>query len=155
MEIAKCTKADFDQIITKIAEFWGSDRTLHLHHPMLIYEFGNSAYVIKKEDKVVAYLFGLLSQTSPTGYVHLIAVHNAYRRQGLGRKLYEHFAMFAKEHGCKEIKAITSPDNLSSITFHKSIGLLPVGDSSTDSIPLIRDYSGPGKHRVVFLKPLE
>jgi ribosomal protein S18 acetylase RimI-like enzyme len=150
MEVTKCTKADLDQIITEINDFWGTDRTLHLHHPMLIYEFGNSAYVLKKADKVVAYLFGFLSQTGPVGYVHLIGVRKMHRRRGLGRTLYSHFAEFARKNGCKTIKAITTPSNVTSIAFHKSIGMEPVRDSHIEGIPIISDYSGPGADRVVF-----
>jgi hypothetical protein len=49
MDITSCTKADYDQIVTHIQEFWGGDRTLNFHHPMFVYEFGNSAYIIKDE----------------------------------------------------------------------------------------------------------
>jgi len=34
MEIEHCSKADYDQIVGQIVDFWGSDRTLGLHHPM-------------------------------------------------------------------------------------------------------------------------
>jgi hypothetical protein len=34
MEILRCTKTDFDQIITDIVDFWGSERTLGVHHPI-------------------------------------------------------------------------------------------------------------------------
>jgi GNAT superfamily N-acetyltransferase len=149
MEILKCTKPDFDQIITEINDFWGSDRTLYLHHPIFIYELGNSAYVIKEANKVVAYLFGFLSQTGPIGYVHLIAVRQTHRKRGYGRKLYAHFAKFAKKHGCKTLKAITTPSNTTSIAFHENIGMEAVGDSNHGDIPVIRDYSGPGADRVV------
>ncbi|UCH50788.1 MAG: GNAT family N-acetyltransferase [Chloroflexota bacterium] len=149
MEVLKCTKSDFDQILTEFNDFWGSDRTLHLHHPMLIYEFGNSAFVIKEADKVTAYLFGFLAQTGPVGYVHLIAVRQTHRKCGYGRRLYAHFAEFARKHGCKTLKAITSASNTTSIAFHKSIGMEPIGDSNGDDISIIRDYSGPGADRVV------
>jgi len=56
MEIRHCTKADYDEIIAHIEDFWGSNRTLGLHHPMFVYEFGNSAYVIEDGDCVAAYL---------------------------------------------------------------------------------------------------
>jgi hypothetical protein len=55
MDITSCTKADYDQIVTHIQEFWGSDRTLNLHHPLFVYEFGNSAYIINDENQVAAY----------------------------------------------------------------------------------------------------
>ena len=34
MEIRHCTKSDFDQIAAQIEDFWGTDRTLSLDHPM-------------------------------------------------------------------------------------------------------------------------
>src|SRR4030067_1231608 len=111
MEITNCTKQDFDQILTEFKEFWDSDRTLALHHPTLINEFGNSSFVIREGNKVIAYLFGFLSQTSPTGYVQLLSVRLGYRKQGLARRLYDHFTGFALAHGCTKLKAITSPVN--------------------------------------------
>jgi predicted GNAT superfamily acetyltransferase len=73
---------------------------------------------------------------------------------GLARRLYEHFEKVARQHGCKGLKAITSPVNTGSIAFHKSIGMMPIGKDMENGVPVIRDYSGPGKHRVVFIKEL-
>ncbi len=154
MEITTCTKEDFDSILTQFNEFWDHDRTLALHHPTLINEFGNSAFVIKEGDKVIAYLFGFLSQTDPVGYVQLLAVREGYRRQGLAKRLYERFGQFASAHGCKQLKAITSPLNSLSISFHKSIGMKLLGDAINTGVPVVRDYSGPGKDRVVFMKEI-
>ena len=154
MEITNCSKQDFDQILTEFKEFWDSDRTLALHHPTLINEFGNSAFVIRDGNKVVAYLFGFLSQTSPTGYVQLLSVRQGYRKQGLARRLYDHFTGFALAHGCTKLKAITSPVNSLSIAFHKSIGMMPAGEDNVDGIPVIKDYSGPGRDRVIFMKDI-
>ena len=154
MEITNCSKQDFDQILTEFKEFWDSDRTLALHHPTLINEFGNSAFVIRDGHKVVAYLFGFLSQTSPTGYIQLLSVRQGYRKQGLARQLYAHFNGFALAHGCTKLKAITSPTNSLSIAFHKSIGMMPTGKDSVNGIPVIKDYSGPGRDRVIFMKDI-
>lgn len=154
MSIMQCTKADFDRILTDYNEFWDNDRTLALHHPTIINEFGNTAYVIKEGDRVTAYLFGFFSQTEPVGYVQLLAVRQGYRKQGLARQLYAHFEQIAREHGCKKLKAITSPMNTLSIAFHKSIGMMPAGQDLEGSVPVIRNYSGPGKDRVVFSKDI-
>jgi ribosomal protein S18 acetylase RimI-like enzyme len=154
-DITYCTKADYDQITRDIVDFWGSDRTLHLHHPSLIYEFGDTAFVIKDGDMVMAYLLGYYAQNSPTAYTHLIGVRGAFRGQGLGRQLYTHFESIARAHGCTHIKAITSLTNHQSIAFHKRIGMELTGESRTeDGIPYVKDYSGPGQHRVVFRKRL-
>jgi GNAT superfamily N-acetyltransferase len=152
MEITRFSKQDFDQVLTEFGEFWDTDRTLPLHHPTLVNEFGNSAFTIKDGDKVVAYLLGFLSQTTPTGYVQLLAVRQGYRKQGLARQLYDHFTEFAITRGCTSLKAITSPVNKLSIAFHKSIGMMPTGTDMADGVPVVRDYSGPGKDRVVFMK---
>ena len=153
-EIAHCTRADFTQILEHVADFWGSDRTLALHHPMLLYEFGDTAYVIRAGDQVIAYLFGLLSQTEPVGYVHLVGVHQGHRREGLARRLYEHFATDARARGCRELKAITTANNERSLAFHRAFGMEPVGEDRDGEIPIARDYAGPGQHRVVLRMPL-
>ena len=154
MPISQATKADFDQIVTEIADFWGSDRTLHLHHAGLIYEFGNTAFVIRDGARVTAYLFGYLAQTGPTAYVHLIAVRRTNQGQGLGRQLYAHFMDVARARGCTALKAITTPTNRASIAFHTRLGMSLLGEPNADGIPVIRDYAGPGLDRVVFHLPL-
>ena len=154
MEIVNCSKDDFDKIITDITDFWGSNRTLHLHHPLLIHEFQDTAYVIKDGRTICAYLFGFYSQAEPIAYAHLLAVRNNYRRLGLARKLYEHFIECARKKHCLKIKAITKPTNQNSIGFHKSIGMKLIGNETIDGINVVRDYSGPGEHRVVFIKDI-
>jgi ribosomal protein S18 acetylase RimI-like enzyme len=152
MELTLCSKADFDQILQDFDDFWGDERVLPLHHPMFINEFGNSAFVLKEGQQVVGYLFGFIAQTGPVAYIHLISVRRSYQRQGLGRRLYEHFTEFARAKGCQELKAITAKDNKVSIAFHKSIGMEVTGEPDEEGIPIVRDYSGPGQHRVVFRK---
>jgi GNAT superfamily N-acetyltransferase len=154
MEIRHCTKTDYDQIVAQVEDFWGSGRTLGLHHPMFVYEFGNSAYVIKDGDYVAAYLFGFLSQTEPTAYVHLVGVRTAYRRRGLARRLYAHFVAFAQSQGCTELKAITTPDNKESLAFHRAWGMELTGKPNREGIPVVENYAGPGQERVVLRRKL-
>ena len=149
-----CTLEDFNQIFADIADFWGHDRTLYLHHPMYVREFGNTAYVIKDGDTVAAYLFGFLSQTRPSAYVKFIAVRQAYRNRGLARRLYAHFIAYAKTQGCTEIRAITTPANADSIAFHRALGFALLGEPNEDGIPIIPDYAGPARPRVLFRRPL-
>ncbi len=154
METTNCTKSDFDQILSDFGEFWDHSRTIALHHPILLYEFGNSTFVIRENNKVLAYLFGFVSQSEPVGYVQLLAVREGYRKLGLGRKLYDHFTRFASEHGCQKLKAITSPVNSLSIAFHRSIGMRLLGQPNAEGVPVVKDYAGPGKDRVVFEKDI-
>ena len=154
MDITLCTKADFDQIITDFIDFWGHERTKNLHNPILLYEFGNTAYVIKEGDKVVGYLFGFLSQTGPVAYVKFVGVRRSHQKKGIGRRLYEHFAEYAKINGCVELKAIASPANKASIAFHRSLGMKLSGEPNEEGVPVVKNYSGPGIDRVVFRKKI-
>ncbi|OGN90503.1 MAG: hypothetical protein A2Z70_01150 [Chloroflexi bacterium RBG_13_48_17] len=154
MEITLCTKNDFDQILMDFVDFWGNERTKNLHNPVLLYEFGNTAYVAREGDKVVGYLFGLFSQTGPVAYVKFVGVRRSCQKQGIGRLLYEHFADYARTKGCTELKAITSPKNKVSIAFHKAIGMELSGEPGEEGIPVMKNYGGPGIDRVVFRKKI-
>lgn len=154
MQISPCDKSDYDQVISQIEAFWGHDRTLGLHHPMLVNEFGNTAFVIREGTEVAAYLFGLFSQTEPTTYVHLIAARAGHRRKGLSRRLYEHFIAIARTHHCTAIKALTRPQNRDSIAFHRALGFELLGKPNRDGIPVVENYSGLGQDRVVFLRKI-
>jgi hypothetical protein len=83
-EISICTEQDYDRIIEELPNFWDGRDTRQLHHPMFINEFGNSAFVVRDEEVIVAYLFGFISQTAPVGYVTLLqCVHP--RAEGVSR----------------------------------------------------------------------
>ncbi|AYB34719.1 GNAT family N-acetyltransferase [Chryseolinea soli] len=156
MKIEKCTMLEYDEIVKDIVDFWGSDRTLHLHHPYLIYEFGNTAFVIKEQGQAIAYLFGFYSQTESLAYVHLLGVREKYQRQGLGELLYENFINIAKSKGIAKIKAITTASNAKSIAFHKTrIGMTLLGQPNEAGVNVVRDYSGANKHVVVFEKRID
>ena len=156
MKIELMTKEDFFEIKRNLEFFWG-DRykfTENLHHPMLFYEFGKTAYVIKEESKIVGYLMGLLPQTSNVAYVHLIAVASGYQRKKYGSSLYSHFMDFAKSNGYKKVKAITKPTSEKSINFHRKIGMNLLGETNQEGLPVIKNYSGEGQDRVVFMKEI-
>jgi GNAT superfamily N-acetyltransferase len=153
--ISLCTLQDYHQILDELREFWDGRDTRHLHHPMLIHEFGNSAFVIRDGTKVIGYLFGFISQTEPVGYVHLIAVRASARRQRIGQELFSHFVEFARRHGCRHVKATTTAENSSSIAFHKRLGMLLLGEANSAGTPIVQDYAGRSEPRVVFWKSIE
>jgi GNAT superfamily N-acetyltransferase len=156
MNIENCTIEDFNEIVRDISDFWGSDRTLHLHQSFLVYEFGNTAFVIKEKGIVAAYLFGFFSQTGNTAYVHLLGVREKYQRQGLGKLLYDRFIEAARSRNIHKLKAITTPTNLKSINFHtKQIGMSMIGEANENGIHVVKNYSGLNKDRVVFEKQID
>jgi predicted GNAT superfamily acetyltransferase len=72
-----------------------------------------------------------------------------YRKHGLGRTLYEWFFAEACARRCSSVEAIPAPVNQASVAFHGRQGfrVLP-GDAEIDGVAVLRDHSGPGKHRV-------
>lgn len=142
----QATIADLHAVLEAGREFWGERELPALHHHLLVHEFGETALVIRREDGlVVAYLFGLLTPRR-VGYVHLVAVREGRRREGLARLLYERFEQTARAHGALALKAVTTPGNAASLAFHRALGF------HAHEAP---DYSGPGQPRMVLCKRLQ
>jgi len=147
-EIQQCTMNDFKQVRAEIIDFWGTDRTLYIHQRLLVRKFGESAYVIKEGDKVIAYLVGFIDDKRNIGWVHLIGVRISHHKKGIGRYLYNHFIEYARQKGCKKIKALTIPENEESIAFHKKIGMKFLGVPNDKGIPVIKNHHDSGQDRV-------
>ena len=115
--------SDLGEILRHYERFWG-DRTLprYLHHPMFVYEFGDTAFVARQADgQIVGYLLGFVAPTGD-GYIHFVAVRDDARGRGLARQLYEVFAAAAAKRGATALKAITGPQNEGSILLHRKLG---------------------------------
>lgn len=146
-------REDFLTIIEEHSSFWDDDLTYQLHHPMFIEEFGDTAFVIRDGGEIVAYLLGFYSQTSPTAYIHMVAVREGHRGTGHARRLYEHFIDAARKKGCSILKATASPFNEKSIRFHQALGMTMRGEDfpeGVQGVKVVKDYLRRGSHRVVF-----
>jgi GNAT superfamily N-acetyltransferase len=145
MQTRKITKADFDQIVEVIDRWWGGPISTFAH-PIFFYELGDNALVVEHEGRLIGFLLGFISFKEPkTGYVHLVGIHPDYRRQGVGRVLYETFTEHCQRAGCLRMKAITTSGYEGSIRFHEAMGW---------AAEEVEDYAGPSRKRVVFTKAL-
>lgn len=145
METRKITKADFDQIVEVIDRWWGGPIAT-LAHPIFFYELGDNAIIVEDAGRLIGFLLGFIVFKGPkTGYVHLVGIHPDYRRQGVGRLLYENFTERCRGLGCLQMKAITTAGNEGSLRFHEAMGW---------SAQEVDDYAGPNRRRVVFTKDL-
>ena len=152
--LERISHEDFLAIVDDLPAFWGSDRTRSYHHPMFVHEFGDTARLLRPRGEIEAYIFGFMSQTEPTGYVHLIGVRDRSKGKGIGRGLYGWFEDEARRRGCDRIKAVTSPLNEASIAFHRALGFQLLGESDGFAVPVVKDYAGRGEDIVVFVKSL-
>ena len=157
--IENATHEVFLQILQDLPDFWATSgpprRTLPYHYPFLVHEFGDTAFVIRSADEVVAYLFGFIATAEPVGYIHLVGVRTAHQGRGIGRSLYEHFEDVARERDCRYLRAVTAPFNTDSQAFHAALGFEATGPSrNADGLPVYPDYHGPGEDVIIFSKEI-
>jgi len=146
--IERARGGDLAEILRNFERFWGSRDLLRpLHHPVFFCEFGDTAFVARAAGggEIAAYLLGFVAPTGD-GYIHLVAVRDDCRAQGLGQRLYQTFTVAAAKRGATALKAITSPGNEASIAFHRRLGFT--------QMTLVPDYAGSGQVRVVMRRPL-
>jgi GNAT superfamily N-acetyltransferase len=145
MDIGVLSPQDLSAVLAEHHRFW-ADRDLRaLHLYPLIHQFPDTCLAARRADGVIsAYLLGFVTPAA-VGYIHLVAVRDDARGEGLGRRLYTAFAERAAGLGATSLEAITTPANTGSIAFHQALGFDHV---------IVNDYAGPGSHRVVFTRPM-
>jgi predicted GNAT superfamily acetyltransferase len=138
--------ADYDAIIAVVDDWWGRAMSTLLPRLFLDHFFGTSL-IAEQDGELAGFLIGFLSPAKPRqAYIHFAAVAPAWRRTGLAHRLYEQFIDRARRDGRTVVEAITSPQNATSIAFHRAMGF-------TVSDP-VKDYDGPSLDRVVFLREI-
>ncbi len=145
MQTRKMTKADFDQIVEVIDRWWGGPISTFAH-PIFFYELGDNALIVEHDGAMIGFLLGfVIFKPHKVGYVHLVGIHPDFRRQGVGRLLYDSFTERCRVLSCARMKAITTAGNDGSLAFHEAMGW------NADEI---EDYAGASRKRVVFTKEL-
>ena len=119
-------------------------------------QFRDSSFIAEKNNQIVGFLIGFLSQTFPNeAYVHFLGVHPNFRKQGIARKLYERFFEAVQGRGRNVVRLVTAPVNKESIVFHRHIGFqMESQETQIEGIPVYQNYDGPGNDRVLFVKQL-
>lgn len=154
-QFGNLTVRDFDEILENFLDFWDHEEPKVRHHPMFVREFGDAALAVRDDGELVGYLLGIVSSARgedgrPWAYVHMVAVRRSHRRRGLAEALYERFFDHCRRAGCSAVRATASPHNEQSYAFHSAIGMTPIDQGTVNGVPVVPDYFGPGKPRVVF-----
>ncbi len=118
--------------------------------------FKDTSFVIEDENKIIGFLCGFVSQSFPEeAYIHFVGVHPDWRKQEIGRSLYQEFCSSAKAKGCRKISAVTLPLNERSVAFHLKMGFRPKSAvHEINDISVFKDYDGAGEDRVLFEKEI-
>jgi GNAT superfamily N-acetyltransferase len=137
---------DYGRIVEVVDDWWG--RPVSRSLPRLFLDhFWSTSLVAEDEEGLAGFLVAFVSPSQPRcGYVHFAGVRPDLRQGGLARRLYDGFADQAAGQGCTELRAITAPGNVGSISFHRSLGF-EVSEPAAD-------HNGPGRPMVSFWRRL-
>jgi ribosomal protein S18 acetylase RimI-like enzyme len=142
---------DYDTIIRLVDGWWGRPISGALQRVFLDHFFRTSLVVEGRDGdgalRMVGFLVGFASPADDsTAYIHFVGVAPDARGAGLGRALYERFFDTMRAGGRTQVHAVTSPVNVASIEFHRSMGF--------SVSAAVADYDGAGADRVVFSRSL-
>jgi GNAT superfamily N-acetyltransferase len=146
--------SDYAPIIAVVNDWWGGRSMSDMLPKLFFVHFHDTSFVAEKDGEYVGFLIGFLSQTFPDeAYIHFVGVHPDYRKEGVGRLLYERFFEAVRAQGRSLVRCVTAPVNKPSIAFHLKMGFQPEPqDTAADGVPFYQDYDGHGGDRVLFVK---
>jgi ribosomal protein S18 acetylase RimI-like enzyme len=149
------TRDDYDDMISLIEKHWEPSFT-SLIHPMFYRDFYKTCFTARSFDgELLGFVLSFVSQDNPgEGYIHTAFVHPKWRKNNIGRTLYNQVFSTFSNRGMESVRLIISPDSNLSINYHKKMGFdfAPECTGSVDGIPAAIDYEGKGAHRVVMEK---
>ncbi|HTX60887.1 MAG TPA: GNAT family N-acetyltransferase [Methanobacterium sp.] len=122
--------------------------------------FANTSFIVETADKnAIGFLLGFISQDNPQkGYIHLLCVIPQWRKKGLAQELLDQFLFKLKENGCQKVSLITSPKNKKAINFYQKMGFKIENygkEIIINGVNTIKNYNGPGEHKLICTKLLE
>src|SRR4051794_30556820 len=117
MNIRGITKRDYDYIVAVLDTWWGGPSSERAS-PFFFHELGDHALIAEEDGDVVGFLLGLSVPSRGIGYVHLVGIDPKFRRNGVGKQLYQHFCEACKSSGLRQIKAIGMVGHEGSLKFH-------------------------------------
>jgi ribosomal protein S18 acetylase RimI-like enzyme len=148
--------SDYQPVISEIDHWWGGRKMVDMLPKLFFVHFRNTSFVAEHGAKIVGFVVGFVSQTTPgDAYIHFVGIDPGFRGQGLARGLYERHFEAVRRLGCRRIHCITSPINKGSIAFHLRMGFsIEPGEKIIDGIAVVANYDGQGEDRVLFIKEL-
>jgi GNAT superfamily N-acetyltransferase len=158
-ELRHATEADHRAIVDGIDDWFAGRRVRHLLARAWFRHFGSTSWVAtRSEGAPIGFLVGLLSpDRADEAVIHLLAVHPAHRRRGIGRRLVDAFGADAERGGRHLLTANGWADDPAAAAFFRAVGFRAddgPGSRNLYGRPAFPDYDGDGEDRTVFVRRL-
>ncbi len=152
--IRKISPEDHRRIMKVMVDWWKGRDLRGMLPKLFCIHFQNTSFIAEKRGELAGFLIGFLSPSIPgEAYIHFAGINPHFQKQGLGRRLYDHFCDLCKGNNIHTIRSCTSPVNKGSISFHKSIGFsIEPGDSIIDGVAVTENYNRENDPKVLFKK---
>ena len=142
-----------ERLLARRSEFWAGSAlddaaVLALHDPLFFHQLGGFGAVARSPDgEDAGYLLGVVS-VDRLAVVHALAVHPAWRRRGVARRLLARFAELAAGCGARAAQAVAVPGDAA---------VLGLGEQFAASAAPSARHAGPGADRILLTRrlPLE
>jgi predicted GNAT superfamily acetyltransferase len=156
VQLREIRPSDYRPVISVVDDWWGGRHMADMLPHLFFEHFTGTSFVAELDGELAGFLVGFISQSRPgEAYIHFVGIRPAERGSGLGRLLYERFFATAAARGCALVRAVTSPVNHGSVSFHTRLGFaVEPGDKQVNGIQVAADYDGDGHDRVRFVKQL-
>ena len=156
MVIRNAVESDYIKVISVINDWWGGRQMADMLPRLFFKHFGETSFIMEENGEMLAFLVGFISPAHQNeAYIHFFGVNPNCRKQGIGRKMYQHFDSQVKQKGVDTVHLVTSIVNKTSIAYHTKVGFsIDKGDCEVDGIQVHTDYDGIGSKMVVFTKKI-
>lgn len=157
VQIRNVKSSDYNVISPLINEWWGGRQMSDMLPKLFFVHFNNTSFIAEKDGEIVGFLIGFLSQSnSDVAYIHFVGVNPEYRKNQIGKQLYNEFFNVVIKNKRNIIRAVTSPVNKVSIAYHTKMGFnIETGDKEVDGVSVFSDYDGVNQDRVLFVKKVD
>jgi GNAT superfamily N-acetyltransferase len=155
--IIRSVKSSDYYIISPLLNDWWGGRQMADMLPKLFFEyFRDTSFIAEKDGQIIGFIIGFLSQSkTDEAYIHFVGVHPEYRKQKIGKQLYNEFFGTVKQKGACVVRCVTSPVNKVSIDYHTKMEFdIETGDKIVAGVTVHTNYDGPNQDRVLFKKHL-
>lgn len=82
-------ESDYQVVIIVIDKWWGGRHMTDMLPKLFFRHFKNTSFAVEENGELVGFLIGFISQSYvDETYIHLVGIHPAHRKKGIGEWMY-------------------------------------------------------------------